>query len=57
MPREAKNGRYVNANISAEAFEALERHCARSGQSKTVAIERAILACYGRKEAADREDE
>lgn len=57
MPREAKNGRYVNANISAEAFEALERHCAQSGQSKTVAIERAILACYGGKEAAEREDE
>lgn len=46
MGRRAKDGRYVNANISIDAFEMLERHCAESGQTKTVAIERAIRACY-----------
>lgn len=48
MGRNAKDGKYVNVNISLEAFEALERHCADSGQTKTVAVERAVLACYGR---------
>lgn len=48
MGRHVKDGRYVNVNISIEAFEALERHCSDSGQTKTVAVERALLACYGR---------
>lgn len=47
MGRRMKDGRYVNVNIDREAFEALERHCAESGQTKTVAVERAVLACYG----------
>ena len=45
--RKAKEGRYVNVNISRAAVEALEAHCRRSGQTKTTAVERAILACYG----------
>ena len=49
MGRHVKDGRYINVNISSEAFEALERHCAESGQTKTVAVERAVLACYGGK--------
>lgn len=48
MGRRMKDGRYVNVNIDREAFEALERHCAESGQTKTVAVERAVLACYGK---------
>lgn len=51
MGRHVKNGRYVNVNISLEAFEALERHCSESGQTKTVAVERAVMACYGVREA------
>lgn len=47
MGRKAKDGRYVNVNISSAAIEALERHCLTSGQTKTTAVERAILACYG----------
>lgn len=47
MGRKAKNGRYVNVNISMDAFAALEEHCRKSGQTKTTAIERAIRACYG----------
>lgn len=47
MGRRMKKGRYVNVNISIQAFDALERHCLESGQTKTVAIERAVLACYG----------
>ena len=40
MGRTAKDGRYVNVNISRAAVEALERHCAESGQTKTTAVER-----------------
>lgn len=47
MGRKAKKGRYVNVNISLDAFAALEEHCRKSGQTKTTAIERAIKACYG----------
>lgn len=47
MGRTAKDGRYINVNISRAAVEALERHCAESGQTKTTAVERAILSCYG----------
>ena len=49
MGRRMKDGRHVNVNIDREAFEVLERHCAESGQTKTVAVERAVLACYGQQ--------
>lgn len=47
MARPVKNGHYINVNIDMDAFESLEKHCRTSGQTKTVAIERAIRACYG----------
>lgn len=47
MGRPLKNGRYINANIAADVYEILEKHCQKSGQTKTVAIERAIKQCYG----------
>lgn len=47
MSRPVKNGHYININIDMDAFEILEKHCRISGQTKTVAIERAIRACYG----------
>ena len=47
MGRPLKNGRYINANIDADVYEILEKHCLKSGQTKTVAIERAIKQCYG----------
>ena len=51
MGRRSKDGRYVNVNISIEAVKALEEHCRDSGQTKTTAVERAILACYGGRAA------
>lgn len=48
MGRRTKNGKYLNVNIDIKAFEALERHCRESGQTKTVAVERAVLSCYGK---------
>ena len=47
MSRPVKNGHYININIDMDAFKILEQHCRVSGQTKTVAIERAIRACYG----------
>lgn len=47
MPKTAKKGHCININIALDAFEMLERHCKVSGQTKTVAIERMIRACYG----------
>lgn len=38
-----KDGVSVNACIGRELFSALEELCAVTGQSKTVAVERAIL--------------
>ena len=43
----AKKGHYININLASDAFEMLQRHCVVSGQTKTVAIERMIRACYG----------
>jgi hypothetical protein len=42
-PKEKKKGTLVSAYIEQTAFEALKRHCQVTGQSKTKAIERAIL--------------
>lgn len=42
--RRRKEGTLVSAYIEQEAYDALSRHCEITGQSKTKAIERAILA-------------
>lgn len=55
MGRTRKDGHYINVNISGDAFEMLEKHCLDSGQTKTMAIERAIRACYGPFPAVTRE--
>ena len=46
-PKERKQGTLVSAYIEKSAYEALVEHCARTGQSKTKAIERAILNYCG----------
>ena len=45
--RRRKEGTLVSAYIEQEAYDALSRHCEITGQSKTKAIERAILAYCG----------
>lgn len=44
MPREKKDGRYINYRIKREIYEMLERYAEEKGQSKTVAIERILEA-------------
>ena len=51
--RPRKSGTLVSAYIEQEAYEALQVHCRITGQSKTKAIERAILSYCGRTAAQD----
>lgn len=44
MARPKKNGKYINVCIDAPIYTRLEAMCEDSGQSKTVAVERALIA-------------
>ena len=54
--RSKKEGTLVSAYIEQKAYDALQRHCEVTGQSKTKAIERAILT-YCRGEPAVAPDD
>lgn len=45
--RSRKQGTLVSAYIEQDAYDALQAHCEVTGQSKTKAIERAILSYCG----------
>lgn len=42
MAREKKDGRHINLYIDREIIEMLGQYCEEVGQTKTVAIERAL---------------
>ncbi len=44
MARAKKNGTYLNVCIETPIYERLERLCEDAGQTKTVAVERALTA-------------
>ncbi len=44
MARPKKNGTYLNVCIETPIYERLEAFCDDAGQSKTVAVERALSA-------------
>ena len=44
MGRPKKNGTYLNICIETPIYERLEALCADAGQTKTVAVERALVA-------------
>ena len=44
MARPKKNGTYLNVCIETSIYERLEAMCDDAGQSKTVAVERALTA-------------
>ncbi len=46
----------VNARIGRDLFKLLERTCAETGQSKTVAVERAIIAYCSNTESQEPDD-
>lgn len=43
MARQKKNGTYLNVCINSEIYEQLSQLCDNAGQTKTVAVERALL--------------
>lgn len=44
MARPKKNGTYLNVCIESSIYERLKALCADAGQTKTVAVERALSA-------------
>lgn len=44
MARQKKNGTYLNVRIETPIYERLEKLCNEAGQTKTVAVERALVA-------------
>ena len=42
MAKAKKNGTYLNVCIDAKTYEALSELCKEAGQTKTIAVERAI---------------
>lgn len=44
MARPKKNGTYLNVCIETSIYERLEALCEDAGQTKTVAVERALIA-------------
>ncbi len=44
MARPKKNGTYLNVCIETEIYKRLDGFCVDAGQSKTVAVERALTA-------------
>lgn len=44
MARPKKNGTYLNVCVNSEIYCALEKFCNEAGQTKTVAVERALKA-------------
>lgn len=42
MARPKKNGKYLNVCIQEEIYLKLEKFCMHAGQTKTVAVERAL---------------
>lgn len=47
MPRQKKESRLLNLRLEASVYEALEQFCDESGQTKTIAVERALAAYIG----------
>ena len=53
MARPKKNGKYLNVCIEANIYDNLEQFCDDAGQTKTVAVERALteyLDNYAKKQ-------
>lgn len=46
MARAKKNGTYLNVCIETTIYDRLEKLCSDAGQTKTVAVERALIAYF-----------
>lgn len=54
MARPKKNGTYLNVCIETPIYERLEKLCEDAGQTKTVAVERALNAYLDEYEEKQR---
>jgi hypothetical protein len=55
MPRERKEGRYINLKIDTSLYERFSRYCDEEERTKTAALERmlrAYLDAYDRQNAS-----
>lgn len=50
MARAKKNGTYLNVCIETEIYYKLEQFCIEAGQTKTIAVERALTDYINRYE-------
>ena len=46
MARPKKNGKYLNVCIQEDIYQRLEAFCLTAGQTKTIAVERALLQYF-----------
>ena len=54
MARGKKNGKYLNVCIEIPIYERLEAMCNEAGQSKTIAVERALTVYIDEYEEKQR---
>ncbi len=57
MPRQKKNNVPVSFRLDKEIFDRLEQFCEDSGQSKTVAVERALAGYFRQYYQSTQKDE
>ena len=50
MPREKKDGHYINCNIERELYEKFEKYAEEMGQTKTTALERILKGFFEKLE-------
>lgn len=50
MARAKKNGTYLNVCIETEIYDKLDKFCTEAGQTKTIAVERALTDYINRYE-------
>ncbi len=54
MPRQKKDGTYLNVCIETPIYERLVALCADAGQTKTVAVERALTLYFNEYQEKQR---
>lgn len=59
MPRPKKQAKYLNVYLDKQIYDSLSEFCIESGQSKTVAVERAIqmyVKNFGEQKEGEKND-
>ena len=54
MARPKKNGTYLNVCIETSIYKRLEEMCDEAGQTKTVAVERALIKYFDEYDAKQK---